>query len=264
MLAFVEALYKHTQNAKNEEGVVMRDFADISQDAYADSGFKIKYEAVLQKFAGSDAEIYYNEILKVRTNNLTVVTTQDVTNAEKIVEELKTNFVTKDIVNRVNSNEWEVHKQLQVEGYKIGNLQFKSMMDLVHINHLTKTLEVFDLKCSWAVENFLDDYYLYRRAYIQAFVYDCAITHYRDTYLPGYMIKPIQFIVCDSTNYYNPLIYALTQEDLKEAKEGFEYKGRQYIGVTELIANLEWAQTENQWSISRENYESNGIVNLKK
>lgn len=264
MLAFVEALYKHTMNARNEEGIVMREFADISQDAYNDSGFKIKYEAVIGKFAGSDAEIYYNEILKVRTNHLTVVTTQDITNAEKIVEELKTNFVTKNIVNRVNSNEWEVHKQLQVEGYKIGNLQFKSMMDLVHINHLTKTLQVFDLKTTWAVENFLDEYYLYRKAYIQAYVYHCAIQHYRNTYLPGYSIEPIKFIVCDSTNYYNPLIYALTFEDLKEAKEGFEYKGRQYVGVSDLVNSLEWAQTENQWSISRENYESNGIVNLKK
>lgn len=129
MLSFVEALYKFTKEATNEQGVVMRDFADISQDAYGESGFKIKYDAVIQKFAGSDAEIYFNEILKVRTNNLTVVTTLDVTNAEKIVEELKTNFVTKDIVNLVNSNQWEVHKQLQVENYKIGNLSFKSMMD---------------------------------------------------------------------------------------------------------------------------------------
>ena len=129
MLSFVEALYKYTKDATNEEGIVMRDFSDISQDAYAASGFKIKYEAVIQKFAGSDAEIYFNEILKVRTNNLTVVTTLDVTNAEKIVEDLKTNFVTKDIVNLVNSDRWEIHNQLQIEGYKIGNLQFKSMMD---------------------------------------------------------------------------------------------------------------------------------------
>jgi hypothetical protein len=264
MGAFVEALYKHTKNSMNEEGVVMREFSDISQDAYADSGFKIKYEAVIQKFVGSDAEIYYNEILKVRTNNLIVVTTLDVENAEKIVEELKTNFVTKDIVNLVNSDRWEVHNQLQIEGYKIGNLQFKSMIDKCIIDHQNKIIYIYDLKCTWAIENFLEDYYLYRKGWIQAYVYHCAIQHYRNENLPGYSIKPIQFIVCDSTNYYNPLIYALTFEDLKEAKEGFEYKGRKYIGVSELIADLEWAQTNNVWNLSRANYESNGIVNLKK
>lgn len=264
MLAFVEALYKHTINAKDEEGKMTRVFADISQDAYNDSGYKIKYANVIEKFAGSDAEIYYNEILKVRTNNLTVITTQDVTNAEKIVEELKTNFVTNEIVNLVTSSRWEVHNQLQIEGYTIGSLQMKSMIDKCIIDHENKIIYIYDLKCTWAVENFYEDYYLYRKGYIQAYVYHKAIQHYRDTYLPGYSIKPIGFIVCDSTNYYNPLIYALTLEDLKEAKEGFEYKGRKYVGVEELVKDLEWAQTENQWSMSRANYESNGIVSLKK
>jgi hypothetical protein len=264
MLSFVEALYKYTIEATNEEGVVMRDFADISQDAYVASGFKIKYAAVIEKFAGSDAEIYYNEILKVRQNNLTVVTTLDVTNAEKIVEELKTNFVTKDIVNLVSSDKWEVHQQLQVENYKIGNLSFKSMMDLVHINHVDKSIQVYDLKTTWNLENFYYDYYLKRLAYIQAFVYHMAIRHYRDQNFPGYSIRPIKFIVCDSTNYYNPLIYALTLDDLKEARDGFEYKGRIYTGVTSLIDSLEWALIENQWSMSKENYLLNGVVPLKK
>lgn len=264
MLAFVEALYKYNIEATNEEGVVMRDFADISQDAYVASGFKIKYEAVIGKFAGSDAEIYFNEILKVRTNNLTVVTTLDVTNAEKIVEELKTNFVTKDIVNLVNSDRWEVHNQLQIEGYKIGNLQMKSMIDKVIIDHQDKVIAPLDLKCVWAVEEFYSEYYLYRKAWIQAYVYHCAIQHYRNVNFPGYSIQPIKFIVCDSTNYYNPLIYALTFDDLKEAKDGFEYKGRKYTGVIDIVNELEWSVTNNIWNFSKANYEANGVVNLKK
>jgi hypothetical protein len=149
---------------------------------------------------------------------------------------------------------------------KVQNLRIKSLKDnklKVIIDHENKVIYVYDLKCTWAVENFLEEYYLYRRAYIQAYVYHVAIQHYRNTYLPGYSLQPIQFIVCDSTNYYNPLIYALTFGDLKEAKEGFEYKGRKYIGVTELVADLEWAQTNNVWNFSRANYESNGVVNLK-
>lgn len=263
MLNFVEALYKYTKNATNEEGVVMREFKDISQDAYVESGFKIKYEAVIQKFAGSDAEIYFNEILKVRTQGLTVVTTEDVTNAEKIVEELKTNFVTKDIINLVNSVNWEVHNQLQVEGYEINGLPMKSMMDKIIINHIDKVIYVYDLKTTWASELFYREYYLYRRAYIQAYVYHVAIQHYRNINFPGYSIQPIKFIVCDSTNYYNPLIYKLTFEDLKEAKEGFEYKGTKYPGVTEIVDNLKFAIENNLWNISKTNYLLNGIVNLK-
>ena len=264
MLAFVEALYKHTLNATNEEGIVTKEFEELSKDAYNDSGFKIKYEAVIQKFSGSDAEIYYNEILKVRMNHLIVATTQDVTNAEAIVEELKMNMFTKDIVNLVNSDKWEVHNQLQIENFPIGSLHFKSMLDKMIIDHENKVIYPYDLKCTWAVENFYEDYYLYRKGYIQAYVYHKALQYYRDENLPGYSIQPMRFIACDSTNYYSPLIYALTYEDLKDGKEGFEHRGRKYTGVDELINDLDWALTNNIWNISKANYEANGIIPLKK
>lgn len=135
---------------------------------------------------------------------------------------------------------------------------------MVIIDHVNKVIQVFDLKCVWAVEHFYNEYYLYRLAYIQAYVYHVAIQHYRNTMLPGYSIAPIKFIVCDSTNYYNPLIYALTFDDLKEARDGFEYKGKKYVGTLEIVKDLEWAITNNIWNFSRANYEANGVVSLKK
>lgn len=264
MLAFVEALYKRTIEATSEDGIVTREFVDISKDAYNDSGFKIKYEAVIEKFAGSDAEIYFNEILKVRTNNLTVVTTQDVENAERIVDTLKIYEFTAGIVNLVDSERYTVYNQLQVEDYTIGSLRFKSMLDKVVIDHQEKSIQPYDLKCVWAVEAFYEEYYLYRKAYIQALVYHRAMQFYRNTYLPGYSIHPIKFIVCDSTNYYAPLIYSLTLDDLKDAMNGFSYKGKDYVGVNQLIRELEWAVEENIWNVSKTNYMSSGVVPLKK
>ncbi len=265
MLEFVEALYKYTKEATNEDGEVTRMFEDIAKDAYNESGFKIKYEAVIGKFVGSDAEIYYEEIRRVRSNNLSVVTTQDVTNAEKIVAELKTNSVTKDIVNLVSSIRYSVRNQCQVEGYTVGGHLFKSMMDKVITDHQEKTIQVYDLKCVWAVENFYEDYYLYRRAYIQAYLYYRAaqeiVSDSED--LSEYTVLPPKFIVCDSTNYFNPLIYTLTNEDLADALLGFSHKGKDYTGVKELIENLQWALDNNIWNISRENYINNGIVNIK-
>jgi hypothetical protein len=265
MLAFVEALYKFTKEATDENGNVTRSFEDISKDAYTESGFKIKYDAVIGKFIGSDAEIFYNEIRKVRGQNLTVVTTEDVTNAEKIVEELRTNPVTKDIVNLTSSVRYTVHNQLQVEGYIVDDHEFKSMMDKVVIDHQEKTIQVYDLKCTWSVENFLEEYYLYRRAYIQAYLYFWAATHFResDENLSGYKVMPPRFIVCDSTNYYNPLVYTLSDKDLKDAYEGFTHKNREYKGVKELIIDLKWALENNVWNISRENSINNGLVNIR-
>lgn len=266
MLAFVESLYKHMREATNEDGIVTREFTDIAKDAYVDSGFKIKFDAVIAKFEGSDAEIYFREMVKVKSNGLTVVTTEDVTNAEKIVEELRTNSATADIVNLVNSVNYTVHKQFQAEGYTVDKHLFKSMMDLVVIDHQNKTIQVYDLKCVWAVENFYEEYYLYRRAYIQAYLYWTALNELRmanDGEMLDYKILNPKFIVCDSTNYYNPLVYNLADEDIEAAYKGFEHKGRTYPGVGQLIDELNWAINNNVWNISKTNYLNNGQVNLK-
>ena len=266
MLSFVEELYKYTIDSTDEFGNVTRTFEEISRDAYSSSGFKIKYEAVIQKFIGSDVEIYYNEIRKVRANNLTVVTSQDVTHAENIVSELRNNFATKEIVNLVNSSRYSVYDQLQVEGYEVDEHLFKSMMDKVIVDHQEKTIQPYDLKCTWSVENFYEEYYLYRRAYIQAYLYYYATKHLtldENSELYGYKVNPLQFIVCDSTNYYNPLVYTLSDEDMKDAYEGFIHKGKSYPGVKYLINELKWAMDMNIWNISKSNYLKKGVVNIK-
>lgn len=265
MLAFVNALYKHTKEATDDHGNVTRSFEDISKDAYVESGFKIKYDAVIGKFVGSDAEIYYNEMRLVKSKGLTVVTAEDVTNAEKIVEELRNNPVTKDVVNLVNSPRYSVYNQLQVENYEIDGHMFKSMMDKVIVDHEQQTVQVYDLKCTWSVENFLEEYYLYRRAYIQAYLYTIAATAFRDSQeeLDEYDVLPPRFLVCDSTNYYNPLIYKLSEQDLEDAYSGFTHKSREYKGVGTIIADLKWALENNVWNISRENSITNGLVKIR-
>lgn len=266
MLEFVNALCKHTEEATSEDGTISRTFEAIAKDAYVDSGFKIKFDAVIGKFVGSDSEIYYNEMRKVKAEGLTVVTTEDVANAEKIVDELRTNQVTAQIVNLTDSARWQIFNQMQVEGYTVDGQIFKSMMDKVIVDHEQRTIQVYDLKCTWSVENFYEEYYLYRRAYIQAYLYYKAaeqLTFANNDAWGDYQVLPPKFIVCDSTNYFNPLVYQLSLEDLDEAYYGFEHKGRKYPGVCELIKDLKWALENNVWKISRTNYLSNGVVNIK-
>jgi hypothetical protein len=266
MLEFAEALYRVTRDATDEFGVVSREFADIAQEAYVLSGFKIKYEAVIAKFYGSDAELYYNEIRMVRSKNLTVVNTTEVSIAEKIVEQLKTNSTTAPIVNLVNSSRYTVIDQMQIEGYEIDGLPMKSMLDKVIIDHDERVIRPYDLKCTWSVENFYEEYYLYRRAYIQAYLYFNAmlkLANDPESEYYGYNVDFLQFIVCDSTNYYQPLIYTLDSEDMQDAYNGFVHKGRTYPGVGDIIKALIWCKETNTWNISHKNYLSNGVVNIK-
>jgi hypothetical protein len=263
MLDFVEALYKYTVEATAEDGTVTRSFEDMCKDAYADAGFKITLDAVLKKFIGSEAEIYYKEIREVRSKKLTVVTTKEIENAEKIVLELRTNPTTAEIVNLVNDSQYSVFNQLQVEGYEVFGHMFKSMMDKVIVDHKSKTVQVYDLKCTWSVENFYSEYYLYRRAYIQGYLYWIAAASWASEVGYGdYEILLPRFIVCDSTNYMNPLVYSMTKESMAKAIAGFEYKGREYPGVEQLIGDLKWTLENDVWNISRENHINNGIVNL--
>jgi hypothetical protein len=266
MLEFVEALYKITAEATDGFGVITRDFNDIMEEAYLASGYKINKDLVIKKFIGSDAEIYYKEIREVRSKKLIVVTVQEVTNAEKIVEELQVNEFTKAIINQVTDSRYTVINQLKVDSYKVDGHEFKSMIDKVIIDHDKKVINIYDLKCVWSVEDFYHEYYLYRRAYIQAYLYKKALewlTRDKESNYFGYTVINLKFIVCDSINYFNPLIYILSDKDMDEGYDGFTHNGKQYPGVKSLIKELSWALDNDIWTISKKNYESNGLVKIK-
>lgn len=265
MMSFINPLIKFTMEATDEYGVVHETFEERSRRAHDESDFKIKYEQLLKKFEGTDAEIYFNELLKVKSEGLTVVTANNVNIAEFIVEELKTNFVTREMINLVNSDRYTIINQLKIEGFEINGHQFKGMIDKCIIDHKEKTISGKDIKCTWNVENFYEEYYLYRRAYLQAYIYQIALQYFistPDSPAFGYELKPFEFVVCDSNNYYNPLIYVVTDNDLNNAYAGFEYKNRRYKGVSQLIEELEWAIQYDIWNMSKENYNANGRIYL--
>ena len=265
MLDFVEALYKHTKDATDSTGQVTRSFEELSQDAYRDSGYKIAYDRVIKSFLGSDAEVYYQEIREVRSKGLSVVSVQDVTNCERVVEQLQNDPFIGHIINLARSSRYDIYHQLQVDGVDIHGLTMKGMFDKVIVDHEEKTIQIFDLKCTWAVENFYKEYYLYRRGDIQAAVYYYLGRHYfEDLVKDEYTILPPAFIVCDSTAYFSPLIYTLGKEDIQDAVNGYTYKDVYYPGLFEIIENLLWAKEEDVWNMSRENYINRGIVKIKK
>lgn len=265
MGAFVESLVKHTLEATDVDGILGDPFMDIAEKAYDESEFKIKLPAVINKFDGSDAEIYYNELCKVRFNNLIIITPDDVNNAEQIVKELQENPITSTIVNLTTGSRFEVINQMKIDGFDINGMPLKAMLDKVIIDHEAKTIQFYDLKCTWSVEKFYKDYYLYRRAYIQAYVYYRALVHLTEAKgwrFEGYEVLLPKFIVCDSINYYSPLIYELTEENMMEAVEGFKVNGYKYQGVEQIIEELKWSLDTDNWGISKKNFENNGLVKL--
>jgi len=265
MLNFVEAMYRVTVAKTDKNGVVDATFEEIATEAYEESGFKLKVEAVIKKFAESDAMVYFEEICTVRSNNLQVVDPNDVNNAEKIVTELKENAITSGIVNQVTNARYSVFDQHIIYEYEVLGHKAKSMMDRIIIDHNKMSIQVYDLKCTWSVENFYREYYLYRRTYIQAYFYFKACEHMRDNdpLLKDYSVEYPKFIVCDSINYFSPLIYTLDFRDMTDALEGFTYKNRVYKGVKEILEDLEWAIDNDCWNISKTAAEAGGVLNIR-
>lgn len=273
ILQFVEALYTRTMESLNEEGKVTRTMEDLTLDAYNDVKFdkngvmvgfkKQSYEKTVEIFSAGDAITYYREIRAVRPNGLTVITSSMVDIANRVVDKLKSSINTYNIFTP--NADVEVHNQLKIDGFEIDNLPLKGMIDRTHIHHSDRVIQPYDLKCTWDVEDFYEQYYLKRKTYFQAYIYHQALLNgsielgfdYSD-----YEILPPSFIVCDSANFYEPLIYKLSVEDLDDAYNGFNHKNRHYIGLKQTIEDLIWAKKEDMWNVSKENNENNGVVLL--
>lgn len=245
------------------------DFEDVASEAYKKAGFKIAFATVIRKLDDPVNKLYYDECLKVNHLGMTMVTAQDVDNAEKIVHELRTNTITSTIVNLEDgsSDRYSVINQMKIEDYEIDGMRLKSMLDKVIIDHENTTVQIYDLKCTWSVEAFFKEYYLFRRAYIQAYLYYNALKYLSltdpDCGFFGYEVLLPQFIVCDSINYYQPLIYTVDESDMRDAYSGFTHKFTTYPGVRQIISELKWAIAEDIWSISKTNFDKGGILNIK-
>ena len=255
-----------SDNTDEETDELKGDFEDYAKKAYIKSGFKLKFETVLKKLEDSDIHIYYLELLKVMYNKMTMVTPQDIDNAEQIVRELQTNPNTSGIVNLEDGPNFSVFNQMKIDNYQIDGMQLKSMLDKVIVNHKTKQVHVIDLKCTWSVEKFYKEYYLFRRSYIQGYLYYKAVEYMANvpgTDFYGYEVLPTEFLVCDSINYYQPLRYQMNEKDLDDAYNGFMYKDTYYPGVKQIISELQWSIENDTWNISKANFDKNGILNIK-
>lgn len=247
---------------KSEDGVVTASFEDIMKGAYLRTPFKRdKFETIVTKFVGSDAEKFYRE--KLRGEGKIIACMQDIDNAQKVIEGLDESPYVGPIINREDGGGIEMFKQLQIEDYELDGLLLKSMLDIVEVDHNEKCVQGYDLKVTYAVEDFYRGYYLKRKAYIQMYVYFKALVTWRDKNFRGYRVGIPQFIVADSINYYAPLIYKLDEQDVINAYEGFEEGGRKYEGVKDVVANLLFAKENDIWNISRINYLNEGIANLR-
>jgi hypothetical protein len=251
-------------NALHKFSVLYNDkaFTDIALEAYRESGYDWKFETVINKFTGSDAEGYYNELLL--SEKKIIITESDRTNAENIINSFKGNPFTSSVINVDISEDIEVFDQLQYEFDYV--LPLKMMADRVIVNRKKKTVSPYDLKVTYNVELFITEFFIKKYAYIQSTLYTVGLTHWIKENFPGYSLQPFRFIVADSINYYDPLIYEVKNQFSSNLEpyfsKGFFFRKIRYPSFWKVINDIAWHKETGLWKISRDNHNDNGIVSM--
>lgn len=262
---FTRNLVKRVLEAKQEDydGVSLSlAYNDTKYDKFGNKvAFKSdSFDTVRSKFENTALE-YYRQLLDLGVGKL-LITLEEYDKAELACETLRNHPTIGPIINRTSGMGIDVYKQAIIEFEYLG-MEFKSMIDLLHVDHNNKLVTFYDLKTAWNVEEFGYNYLKYKY-YIQAAIYYHAVLSWiRTNNLDGYRLLPIQFIVCDSFNYMIPLIYETNMDNLREGIYGFNINGRYYRGIVAAIEDIKWHTEKYVWNISRLNSESRGIVQLK-
>jgi hypothetical protein len=261
MFLLSDLLYEYTLRDMDEEGNITSSFSIRFEEAFnrlqEQDKFKgKKVEWALEQFKDSDAEIYFSENLKaiekLAVDEWMLTKCKSIVENVLIDENVKHLFEEKENVNNLGKYiiEWE---------YK--DLKAKSELDNLTIDHNTKEIIITEIKSTWDLEDFERTYLKLR--YDLAAIYYYKAIQYTFKELQDYMIK-FQFLVIDtSPQELNPLIYKVSLEDLEKAEFGFKTKsGYYYKGLDELVNEILWYQETQNWRISKEAFENNGILNL--
>lgn len=264
---FLDELYDQTLAAMSEEGFITKDLTTLMEEAYRRVAFdatgtqiilKTKpLEKLMAEFPDSVAEKYYMQQRACTDKYL--VDAPTIGYAEKVVDLLYSHDATSAIMNRRTAGRYTVYNQLIIL-FDYLDTPFKSMLDRVEIDHELKVIQPYDLKTTFNVEDF-DFNYRKLYYYIQGLLYYYALCSWKEENgLHDYRVQPMEFILAHSSCKYDPLLRPMTREAMKEARDGFSYNGRRYMGLVQAVENIKWHQQTGIWTMSRDNYNNGGIL----
>lgn len=269
---FTQELIKLTIASLDDNNTVIREITDLMEEAFKNvkydyNGIEIAFKKkdfnwLTTNFIGTVFEEFYKES-RVNFGKL-VVDLNMIGQAEKVGESLKTCKFTRDIINLESSNYMEVINQLPIE-FKLLETDCKALLDKAWINHNSHEIQPYDLKISYSGDNFNYSYWK-NKYYLQAAMYNEALKYWIDnerTDLKNYTIKPLIFIVGDSTLQSKPLLWVTNDQNLQEGQLGFTLSsGRKAKGLYELIEDIKWHLDQNMWDMSKEAFKNDGKMSI--
>lgn len=211
-------------------------------------------EVYLKDYKDSNLEKYIDECIASHGREL--ITERELNTAERIVNRLKTNRFTKHlfVVGKDEENLYQLPLVYEYEGHNL-----KGLLDFVKINHKKKIIRPMDLKCLSLAGDF--NYIYYKNFYyLQMAIYNLLIRFWAsDKGYGDYEVLPFKFITSDSIDYRDPLIWETSTDLWEKAMNGTVYRGREWMGLSEILQTLEWAEKNDEWRCSPKDFINKGI-----
>lgn len=253
-MSFTQALYnRYSDTYKNLEDIPNEDIIAASVEQSFQLNWKPETRARIIK---ENCSQYYNLLQLTKTKQLLNSSVyQEVLDA---VDALKTSAATSFYFKENSPFDKSIERFYQLK-FKatISGIDFRIMMDLVIVNHNTKTITPCDLKTSSHKEyefykSFMDwKYYLQAKLYTAVLKQNLIGTEYED-----YTIKPYKFIVVNKESL-TPLVWEF---DDSLNLDSFYINDTEYRGPVEIAKELtEYLTNQHQVPIGIEIDKSNSL-----
>lgn len=185
-----------------------------------------------------------------------IVSPKDFLDAKQASKTLTTHKFTSEYFTSKDIKKKQVLFEIPIL-YKIKDDNYKSLLDIILIDHENKKIRVVDLKTG-AIPNAYFKYEFFKRRYdIQAFLYTVALEQYiLENNLKDYMIDCPLYVFISRFSMETPLVFEVNENLVRGSYIGFESRyGKEYKGIEELVSNIKWHFENNIFNCTREEYE---------
>lgn len=191
-----------------------------------------------------------------------IITSNELELAYKMADSFKNHKFTKEIFLEEDDyfEDVEILNQAKIF-FKLYGVECKVMSDKIIINHDKKIITPIDIKTG-SFFNFLSNFYKYKY-YLQAPMYHAAIQSIVVKEFPDYKVDGFSFAYISRERPDLPLLYKLSDKEIEKAFVGWTNSyGIYQKGVQDLIRDYSWHIENDEYTLSRDLIENNGVTNI--
>lgn len=224
-----------------------------------------KPETVVNKVRDK-GESYFLD--KLSSKGKIIVSPEDLSKAEEAALCLMSHPFTKNYFNEPPSHIEILYQvgmffdiEIPVDINKTLRTKGKALIDILIINHKTKTVFPIDLKTIGTYTSFFPKDFIKWNYYLQAAFYSYGISQIKE--FEDYNVANFKFIVISTQDRSRPVIYTCTDRDLDVGHNGTtSLYGSRIKGWKELVKEYFWHKKNDKWDYTYEIYENNGHIKL--